>query len=156
MKKTIKQTMSKKMTLRLTLLSSAAMLAALLLTSQTTHAYDNQQAEQKSSDRRGPPPAAFTACEDKNEGDQSQFETRRGNTLAGTCEEHGGKLVLRPDNKQMNNKRRTPPAAAFTACEGKSEGETSKFNNRHGKTLTGTCEVANGKLVLRPQRFDQS
>lgn len=57
----------------------------------------NANNEQQPSERRGPPPAAFTACEGKIAGDQSQFETRRGETLTGTCEDMDGKLVLRPE-----------------------------------------------------------
>ena len=113
----------------------------------------NANNEQQPSERRGPPPAAFTACEGKIAGDQSQFETRRGETLTGTCEEargkNAGKLVLRPNN------RRTPPQEAYAACEGKSSGDISQFKNRRGETLKGTCQDMDGKLVLRPERFTQ-
>jgi hypothetical protein len=150
-----KNGMNKKMTMRLTLLGSAAMLAALVLTSQVSYAAEN---EQQTSQRRGPPPAAFTACEGKSAGETSQFETRRGKILAGTCEELGGKdagkLVLRPDsrpNKKSN--KRTPPAEAFSACEGKSQGDVSQFENNRGEILQGSCEELDGKLVLRPERF---
>lgn len=150
-----KSGMSKKMTMRLTLLGSAAMLAALMFTSQASYAEDN---EQQTSQRRGPPPAAFTACEGKSAGEKAQFETRHGKTLAGACETLGGKnagkLVLRPDahpNKKSN--KRTPPAEAFTACEGKKQGDLSQFENRRGKILKGSCEDMKGKLVLRPERF---
>jgi hypothetical protein len=149
-----KNEMSKKMTMRLTLLGSAAMLAALVFTSQASYAEDEPQTTQ----RRGPPAAAFTACEGKISGETSQFETRRGKTLVGTCEEVGGKdagkLVLRPDsrpNKKSN--KRTPPAEAFSACEGKSQGDVSQFENNRGEILKGSCEELDGKLVLRPERF---
>ena len=147
---------------RLTLTCSAIILAALLVTSQPSQADENQQ----SSKRRGPPPEAFTACEGKNAGESSQFKSQRGKTLTGTCEvvggENAGELVLRPDNRpdkqsnkqQQNGKRRSPPQEAFTACEGKTAGESSQFESRRGEMLTGTCEDANGKLVLRPERFN--
>lgn len=137
----------------------STLFSALLLTSYTSYAEysehsNNEQAHnEQSSERRGPPAAAFKACEGKNAGEAAQFNTRRGNKLTGTCEEHRGKLVLRPDNKRQDGKRRTPPAAAFSACEGKNEGELSQFENRRGKVLKGSCEVANGRLVLRPERF---
>jgi hypothetical protein len=146
-------------------LMTPVLLAALLFTSQSSFADDNEQANSESSKRRGPPPAAFTACEGKSAGESAQVETRRGKTLTGTCEvlggKNAGKLVLRPDNMkekgQQSGKRRTPPEAAFTACEGKSSGETSQFESRRGEILTGTCEALgeemNGKLVLRPERF---
>ncbi|MEH6450422.1 MAG: hypothetical protein V7765_17255 [Oleispira sp.] len=150
-----KSEMSKKMTMRLTLLGSAAMLAALIFTSQASLAEEN---EQQTSQRRGPPPAAFTACEGKSAGEKAQFETRRGTILAGTCEEIGGKnagkLVLRPDDRSnKKSKNRTPPAEAFSACEGKKQGDLSQFENHRGKILKGSCEDMNGKLVLRPERF---
>ncbi len=138
---------------QLTLISSAIILAALLVTSQPSQANENQQ----SSKRRGPPPEAFTACEGKTAGAAAQFDNQRGKTLTGTCEvvggENAGKLVLRPDKQQQNDKRRSPPEEAYTACEGKTAGENSQFESRRGEILEGTCEDANGKLVLRPERF---
>lgn len=45
-----------------------------------------------------------------------------------------------------------PPPEAYTACEGKSEGDTSFFESPRGDTVTGTCvQDRNGdQLVLRP------
>jgi len=155
---------------QLTLISSGIILAALLLTSQPSQAYDEQPTAQQSFKRRGPPPQAYTACEDKNEGEAAQFKNRKGKVLTGSCEivggENAGKLVLRPtyrDNKQANNqqsqgKRRGPPAEAFTACEGKTAGEVSQFESQHGETLKGTCKEAkqnSNLLVLRPERFNK-
>lgn len=146
---------------QLTLTCSAIILAALLVTSQPSQAYNQQSTElegdQQTSERRGPPPEAFTACEGKQSGDTSQFQNQRGKTLTGTCEmvggKHAGELVLRP-NKQQDNKRRGPPQEAYSACEGKTAGESSQFESRRGEMRTGTCENANGKLVLRPERFN--
>ena len=60
------------------------------------------------------------------------------------------------ESDQQSSKRRGPPPEAFTACEGKSSGEKSQFQNQRGKTLTGTCEMVGGKhageLVLRPDK----
>lgn len=48
--------------------------------------------------------------------------------------------------------RQGPPAEAFTACEGKSEGDTSFFESPRGDMVTGTCvQDRNGdQMVLRP------
>ncbi len=121
----------------------------LLLASQSGLADNSQQ----SSDRRGPPPEAYSICEDKNAGDSVQLENRRGELMTGTCEDHDGKLALRPERKQSSNQqRRSPPPEAYTACEGKTAGDTAQFENRRGEMLTGRCEENNGKLVLRPDR----
>jgi len=133
-----------------------SLMVALLLSSPSGYANNNDQAK---GERRGPPPEAFTVCEGKSSGDTAQLETRNGKTLAGICEELGGmnagKLVLRPNRKGQDGKRRTPPQEAFAACTDKDEGDTSQFENRKGKILKGTCENANGQLVLRPERFNK-
>lgn len=46
----------------------------------------------------GPPPEAYTACENKNAGDTAEFVSPHGDTVTGTCEQQGDRLVLRPDN----------------------------------------------------------
>lgn len=149
-------------TLLIPTLMAPMLLTAFIFTSQSSLAGNIEQANksQENDKRRGPPPAAFNACKGKTSGDSTQFETRRGKIISGTCEvlggENSGKLVLRPDKMKMNEKknakRRMPPEAAFIACEGKNVGETSQFESRFGKILTGTCEDSNGKLVLRPKR----
>ena len=48
--------------------------------------------------RQGPPPEAYTACEGKSSGDAAEFVSPRGDTVTGTCEKQGDRLVLRPDN----------------------------------------------------------
>ncbi|SEH07003.1 hypothetical protein [Candidatus Venteria ishoeyi] len=147
----------------------------LMLASQSALVYAEPQG------RRGPPPEAYTACENKNAGDTSQFKSPRGDTVSGTCEDQNGTLVLRPDrggrgprsdnqqgngerpdpssdnqqgngDREGNRDRRGPPPEAYTACEGKSAGDTSQLKDRRGETLTGTCEEDRGKLVLRPDR----
>ncbi|GBC61926.1 hypothetical protein DENIS_2888 [Desulfonema ishimotonii] len=48
-------------------------------------------------------------------------------------------------------RRQGPPPEAYTACEGKSAGDTAEFESPQGDTVTGTCEEdRDGKLVLRP------
>jgi hypothetical protein len=55
-------------------------------------------AQQQGRGHHGPPPEAYTACEDKSEGDAAEFVSPRGDTVTGTCEMEGDRLVLRPDN----------------------------------------------------------
>lgn len=46
----------------------------------------------------GPPPEAYTACDGKCAGEKSQFTGPHGETITGTCEQEGDRLVLRPDH----------------------------------------------------------
>ena len=55
-------------------------------------------AQQQGRRHQGPPPEAYTACEGKSEGDTAEFESPHGDTVTGTCEMEGDRLVLRPDN----------------------------------------------------------
>ncbi len=50
----------------------------------------------------GPPPEAYTACEGKNAGEETQLVNPHGETVTGTCEEEGERLVLRPDRSRGN------------------------------------------------------
>lgn len=45
-----------------------------------------------------PPPEAIEACADKTEGDSVTFETRRGDTLTGTCQTINETLAAVPDD----------------------------------------------------------
>ena len=63
-------------------------------------------AQERGRRHQGPPPEAFTACEGKSAGDTAEFVSPRGDTVTGTCEEQGGKLVLRPDNPPPDRDRR--------------------------------------------------
>jgi hypothetical protein len=48
--------------------------------------------------------------------------------------------------------RNGPPPEAFKACEGKAEGMKAQFTGPDGQTITGACRIADGRLVLRPDR----
>ena len=62
-------------------------------------AFGNDASSQETRRRHhGPPPEAYTACEDKSAGDTAEFVSPRGDTVTGTCEQQGGRMVLRPDN----------------------------------------------------------
>lgn len=94
---------------------------------------------------QGPPPEAYTACEDKNAGDKAEFVNPRGDTVTGTCEMEGDRLVLRPEK----------PPEAYTACEDKNAGDKAEFVSPRGDKVTGTCEEEDGQLVLRPDNQPQ-
>jgi hypothetical protein len=49
-----------------------------------------------------------------------------------------------------------PPPEAFKACEGKIVGSTAQFTGPDGKAVTGTCWIADGRLVLRPDRLREN
>jgi len=52
---------------------------------------------------RGPPPEAYAACAGKAVGGKAQFVNPRGETVAGTCDQEGGTLVLRPDRPPQHD-----------------------------------------------------
>lgn len=47
--------------------------------------------------------------------------------------------------------RQGPPPEAFTACEGKSEGDSVTVEGRDGDLLTATCTILNDQLVAVPE-----
>ncbi|BDX04851.1 hypothetical protein [Planctobacterium marinum] len=47
--------------------------------------------------RKGPPPEAIEACANLQEGDAVTFETRRGDTLSGTCMMINDQLAAVPE-----------------------------------------------------------
>jgi len=57
-----------------------------------------QSSRQKGRRHHGPPLEAYTACEGMNAGDSAEFVNQRGDTVTGTCEQDGDRLVLRPDH----------------------------------------------------------
>ena len=74
-----------------------------LLTICTTTAFGADTAPNQNRGRQhGPPPEAYTACEDKTVGDTSQLVSPRGDTISGTCEQEGDRLVLRPDRSRKD------------------------------------------------------
>lgn len=126
------------------------------ISSQGAGSQENRSSDSRRG-RRGPPPEAYTACENKADGDTAQFENPRGKTVIGTCEQEGEKMVLRPNNRKggKGKGRRGPPPEAYTACESKSAGDTAQFESPRGKTVTGTCEQEGEKMVLRPDRHNR-
>ena len=123
----------------------------------------NASSQETGRRQHGPPPEAFTACEGKSVGDTAEFVSPRGDTVTGTCEQQGDRLVLRPDNPPGGNsggndrssqnagrRQHGPPPEAYTACEGKNLGDTAEFVSPRGDTVTGTCEQQDDRLVLRP------
>lgn len=43
-----------------------------------------------------------------------------------------------------------PPPEAYTACEGKTAGDSAQFESPRGDTISGTCVQDGDRLVLRP------
>ena len=71
-----------------------------------TIAIGNEASSQETRRRHhGPPPKAYTACEGKNTADEAQFVSLRGETVTGTCEQDGDRLVLRPDRAPREGRR---------------------------------------------------
>jgi len=71
----------------------------ILLTTFATHALGDDASSRDGRRRHhGPPPEAYTACEDKSAGDTAEFVSPHGDTVTGTCEQEGDRLVLRPDH----------------------------------------------------------
>ena len=64
---------------------------------------DDAPSQQSGQKHHGPPPEAYTACEGKNAGDTAKFISPRGDTVTGTCQQQGDRLVLRPDNPPDRN-----------------------------------------------------
>ena len=70
----------------------------LLAICAITHVFVSDAFSQERGIRRhSPPPEAYEACEGKSAGDEAEFINPRGETVTGTCEEEGDRLVLRPD-----------------------------------------------------------
>ena len=135
--------------------SIAALLVAILITGVSISTVSAQESGRR---RQGPPPEAYTACEGKTEGDTAQLETPRGDTISGTCEQEGDRLVLRPERGESGpggpggagKGFHGPPPEAYTACEGKRAGDTAQVETPRGATISGTCEQEGDHLVLRP------
>lgn len=107
---------------------------------------------------QGPPPEAYAACIGKTVGATATFVDPRGETISGTCQQEGERMVLRPDRSkgQAGNRQGGPPPEAYKACEGKTAGAVASFVDPRGETLSGSCEQEGQRLVLRPDRNRQA
>jgi len=75
----------------------------LMGTFVSVNAFGEEQSSQRKGGRRqGPPPEAYTACEGKRAGDAAEFVSPRGDTVTGTCEQQGDRLVLRPERRRKD------------------------------------------------------
>ncbi len=52
--------------------------------------------------------------------------------------------------KKSDRRHHGPPPEAYTACEGKSVGDTAEFESPRGDTVTGSCVQQGDQMVLRP------
>lgn len=48
-----------------------------------------------------------------------------------------------------------PPPEAFSACEGKEEGDSVEFEGRRGESLKAVCQLRDGKLVAVPENMPE-
>ncbi len=71
---------------------------------------------------------------------------------AGGRRAEGGRVTQDDEGDAGSQKglRHGPPPEAYTVCEGKTEGSAAQFTDPKGEVVTGKCQVADGKLVLRP------
>ena len=113
----------------------------------TITAYANgQPPPNDGQERHGPPPEAFSACEGKSTGDACTVSTPRGE-LSGTCQMPGGNaLACAPEGHNGGQERRGPPPEAFSACEGKSTGDTCTVSTPRGE-LNGACQMPGGNAL---------
>ena len=57
--------------------------------------------------------------------------------------------------QDRSGRHQGPPPEAYTACEGKSAGDTAEFESPHGDTVTGTCVQKGDRLVLHPDNHPE-
>jgi hypothetical protein len=83
----------------MTITKKKPIVIALLAIIIAFSSYENDASAQGPGRRpQGPPPEAYSACEGKSAGDTAEFVSPHGDTVTGTCEQEGDRLVLRPDN----------------------------------------------------------
>lgn len=79
----------------------------------------------------------------------SAYEAQAGPRNAeGSQIQQGGGNALTPQDRP----RFGPPPEAFKACEGKTAGSKAQFKGPDGEMITGTCRIADERLVLQPDR----
>ncbi len=60
-------------------------------------------------------------------------------------------LVMAADDSESHHPQ--PPAAAFTACEGKSAGDQVSLTGPDGNSRSATCREVDGKLAAMPKNM---
>ena len=131
-------------------LDKLSIVFVLLAICTITHVFvRNAFSHERDIIRQGPPPEAYEACEGKSPGDEAAFITPRGETIRGTCEEEGDRLVLRPDKPKgcSVGRHQEPPPEAYEACEDKSAGDEAVLITPRSGTVTGTCKEGGDRLV---------
>ena len=89
-------------------ISKISIVFVLLAGFSVTNAFAGDASSQENGRRRhGPPPEAYAACEGKSAGDKAEFVSPRGDTVTGTCEQEGDRLVLRPDHPRRGPEGKT-------------------------------------------------
>ena len=98
---------------------------------------------------RGPPPQAVEACANLEDGASCSFESRRGDSVEGTCMDHprvDGLSCVPADRfgkgrfgKGHGRGFRGPPPQAVEACANLEDGASCSFESRRGDSVEGTC-----------------
>ena len=66
-----------------------------------------------------------------------------------------GENSQRGGGRQQGGQQGGPPAEAYTACEGQTEGAIVSIKSPQGETLSATCTMINGKLAAVPEGLKQ-
>jgi len=61
-------------------------------------------------------------------------------------------LIAKEDQKERGHK---PPPEAFTACEGKAEGDSVSIETPRGETLEATCKMMEEQLAAVPTKGER-
>lgn len=77
-----------------------------------------------------------------------------GQGMGGGGGRGGGGPQQGPPNMEKDNSetKETPPIEAFTACEGKQEGDYVLLILAEGKEIKATCQVIDDHMVAVPQK----
>jgi hypothetical protein len=128
----------------------------------------------------GPPPEALEACSGQTEGASCQFEGRR-RTVSGTCQSRQNEIICVPSDRPKqgrmghpgfgprdsvalgasdpqgaprSDRPGGPPPEAYSACEGKSDGQSCTVETPHGR-LEGVCHTRDSHAFCVPNRHPQ-
>lgn len=98
------------------------------------------------------PPEAYQACEGRKAGEVGHIVNKRGVVLEGKCQDYNGvPVIINPEWRDVADEQNmTLSPEARKACIKKKQGDKSKYMNKHGLVIEGTCEYTKGKLVLFP------
>ncbi len=113
---------------------------------------------------QGPPPEALDACSGRSAGTVCSFEAPHG-TVSGSCRNTpGGNACVpagdrgRPEDQDSGQSQQGrpggPPPEAYTACQGKQDGNSCRVQTPHGG-LDGRCHNHGDKPFCVPDDHGQ-